>query len=118
MRTEQILVVDDKQNIVKNISLFLKREGFETTGARDGEQALKNLQQKKYDLVLLDISMPRMNGFEVMEQVFGIDKGILVIMMTGYASVESAIKPLKLEAWGYLKKPFEYADLVKIVKMH
>jgi two-component system, cell cycle sensor histidine kinase and response regulator CckA len=50
--------------------------------------------------------------------VFGIDKGILVIMMTGYASVESAIKPLKLEAWGYLKKPFEYADLVKIVKMH
>jgi DNA-binding response OmpR family regulator len=43
MRTEQILVVDDKQNIVKNISLFLKREGFETTGARDGEQALKNL---------------------------------------------------------------------------
>ncbi len=116
MKTEQILVVDDEKRIVDNISLCLKREGFEITGAHDGQEALQKILQTKFDLVLLDISMPRMNGFEVMEQIFGLDKDVLVIIITGYASVESAIKALKLGAWDYLKKPFEYADLIKTVK--
>ncbi len=116
MRPEQILVVDDERRIVDNIAQCLKREGFEVTGAHDGSQAVALFEQQRFDLVLLDISMPGMNGYEVMEHIFGLDGDVLIIIMTGFASVESAVKALKKGAWDYLKKPFEYADLIKTVK--
>ncbi|MCP3876225.1 MAG: response regulator [Desulfobacteraceae bacterium] len=116
MEREQILVVDDEERIVENITLCLKREGFQTQGASNGEEAIKIFEQQKFDIVLLDISMPGMNGYEVMEHIFGIDEDVLIIIITGYASVESAIKALRIGAWDYLKKPFEYADLIKTVK--
>jgi len=116
MRSEQILVVDDERRIVDNISLYLKREGFQTTGAYDGDEAVKIFEQQKFDLVLLDVSMPGMNGYEVMEHIFSIDEDVSVIIITGNASIESAIRALKIGAWDYLKKPFEYAELIKTVK--
>ena len=116
MRSEHILVVDDERRIVDNISLCLEREGFQTTGAYDGDEAVRIFDQQKFDLVLLDVSMPGMNGYEVMEHIFGIDEDVSVIIITGNASVESAIRALKIGAWDYLKKPFEYADLIKTVK--
>jgi PAS domain S-box-containing protein len=115
MRPEQILVVDDEQRIVENIRLCLKREGFQTAGAYDGNGAVEIFEQGKFDLVLLDVSMPGMNGYEVMERLLSMDKDVLIIIITGYASVESAIRALKIGAWDYLKKPFEYADLIKTV---
>ena len=116
MSPKHILVVDDEKRIVENITLCLKREGFQTTGAYDGNEAIRIFEQQKFDLVLLDVSMPGMNGYEVMEHIFAIDEEALIIIITGYASVESAIRALKIGAWDYLKKPFEYADLVKTVK--
>jgi len=116
MSPKHILVVDDEKRIVENITLCLKREGFQTTGAYDGNEAIRIFEQQKFDLVLLDVSMPGMNGYEVMEHIFAIDEEALIIIITGYASVESAIRALKIGAWDYLKKPFEYAELVKTVK--
>ncbi len=116
MSIEQILVVDDEQRIVENISFCLKREGFEAVGAFNGEEALGLFQQHHFDVVLLDVSMPGMNGYDVMERLFDLDPDIIVIIITGYASVESAIRALKIGAWDYLKKPFEYAELIKTVK--
>jgi len=116
MSPKHILVVDDEKRIVENITLCLKREGFQTTGAYDGNEAIRIFEKQKFDLVLLDVSMPGMNGYEVMEHIFAIDEEALIIIITGYASVESAIRALKIGAWDYLKKPFEYADLVKTVK--
>jgi PAS domain S-box-containing protein len=116
MRSEQILIVDDEKRIVDNISLCLKREGFQTTGAYDGDEAVRIFEQGTFDLVLLDVSMPGMNGYEVMEHIFAIDEDVLIVMITGNASVESAIRALKIGAWDYLKKPFEFANLIKTVK--
>lgn len=116
MRPEKILVVDDETRIVDNIAHCLKREGFCVTGAHDGQEAVALFERQRFDLVLLDISMPGMNGYEVMERIFGLDGDVLIIIMTGFASVESAVKALKKGAWDYLKKPFEYADLIKTVK--
>ena len=116
MRPEKILVVDDETRIVDNIGHCLKREGFQVTGAHDGQEAVALFERQRFDLVLLDISMPGMNGYEVMERIFGLDGDVLIIIMTGFASVESAVKALKKGAWDYLKKPFEYADLIKTVK--
>ena len=116
MSSEKILVVDDEERIVDNISLCLQREGFQTVGAYDGKEALKLFEQEQFDLVLLDISMPHMNGYEAMEHILEIDKDAVIVIITGNASIESAIRALKTGAWDYLKKPFEFADLTKTVK--
>ena len=116
MRSEQILVVDDERRIVENIAFCLKREGFETASAFSGEEALTIFKQQPFDVVLLDVSMPGMNGYEAMEHLLALDEDVLIIVITGYASVESAIRALKIGAWDYLKKHFESADLIKTVK--
>ena len=116
MKPEKILVVDDERRIVENIARCLKREGFQVAGAYDGDEAVAAFEQDGFDLVLLDISMPGMDGYEVMEHLLAMDPDAMIIIMTGFASVESAVRALKLGAWDYLKKPFEYADLVKTVK--
>lgn len=116
MRPEQILIVDDEKRIVENISLCLQKEGYRAIGAFNGDDAIKFFQQNRFDLVLLDISMPGMNGYEVMEHIYGLDDEVLIIIITGYASIESAVRALKIGAWDYLKKPFEYADLIKTVQ--
>ncbi len=116
MSSEKILIVDDEERIVDNISLCLQREGFQTVGAYDGKEALKLFEQGQFELVLLDISMPHMNGYEAMEHILEIDKDAVIVIITGNASIESAIRALKIGAWDYLKKPFEFADLTKTVK--
>jgi PAS domain S-box-containing protein len=116
MRPEQILIVDDEKRIVENISLCLQKEGYRTVGAYNGDEAIKYFEQNRFDLVLLDISMPGRNGYEVMEHIYGLDDEVLIIIITGYASIESAVRALKIGAWDYLKKPFEYADLIKTVQ--
>ncbi len=116
MRPEHLLVVDDEKRIVENIRLCLEREGFLTSGAHDAESAIELFRHHRFDLVLMDVNMPGISGYDAMEHFFGIDKDIGIIIITGYASVESAIRALKLGAWDYLKKPFEYADLIKTVK--
>ncbi|WP_022664429.1 response regulator [Desulfospira joergensenii] len=116
MKPENILVVDDESRIVDNISRCLKREGYDTVEAQNGAQALALFEQQHFDLVLLDISMPELNGYETMERILRKNSETLIIIMTGFASVESAVKALKEGAWDYLKKPFEYAELIKTVK--
>ncbi len=116
MGSEKILVVDDEKRVLDSVVFFLKREAFEVVQAAHGRDALSLVKKSRFDLVLLDISMPEMDGFEVMDRIFGYDPEVFVIMMTGYATVESAVKALKQGAWDYLKKPFEYADLIKTVK--
>ncbi|MGD9826773.1 response regulator [Desulfobacter sp.] len=116
MRPEQILVVDDEERIVKSIAGCLTKEGFSVFCACDGLQAITLFNTQKFDLVLMDISMPGMDGYETMASMFELDPEVLVIIMTGFASVASAVSALKQGAWDYLKKPFEFADLVKTVK--
>ncbi|MCP4115464.1 MAG: response regulator [Desulfobacteraceae bacterium] len=116
MDAERILVVDDEARVLDSIQFFLAREGYDADKASCGTDALALAREKRYDLVLLDVSMPGMDGFEVMDHLFGMDPDLFVIMVTGYATVESAVRALKQGAYDYLKKPFEFADLIKTVK--
>ncbi len=116
MKPEQILVVDDERRVVQSIKRCLTREGFRVFCAYDGLQAVTLFNTQKFDLVLLDISMPGMDGYETMARMLELDSEVLVVIMTGFASVESAVAALKQGAWDYLKKPFEFADLIKTVK--
>lgn len=116
MRPEQILVVDDEKRIVESISRCLTSEGFRVFYAYDGLQAVTLFNTQKFDLVLMDISMPDMDGYEAMARIFELDPEVLVIIMTEFASVASAVSALKQGAWDYLKKPFEFDELIKTVK--
>ena len=116
IKPEQILVVDDEKRIVDSIAKCLTSQGLRVFCAYDGLQAISVFNKQKFDLVLMDISMPDMDGYEAMAKMFELDTEVLVIIMTGFASVESAVSALKQGAWDYLKKPFEYADLIKTVK--
>ncbi len=117
MEKEKILVVDDEVDIVRLITLKLANEGFKVIGAGDGEEALKKVAEDKPDLIILDISMPKMDGWEVCEKLKAKpeSKDIPIIMLTALGYIAEEFKGLQLGAVRYLKKPFDTDTLVTTV---
>lgn len=111
---EKILIVDDEAFIRENLERILQEEQYATTSARDGKQALAFLKEEVFDLVFLDLKLPDISGLEILKKIKEYDPDLLVIIMTGYASVESAVDALKMGAYDYIKKPFK-ADVIKLI---
>ena len=111
---KHILVVDDEEIIRENLSRILAEEEYRVSTAACGEEGLAEMRKTEFDLVLLDMNLPDMNGLEVLERARETDPELLVIVITGYASVESAVNALKLGAYDYIKKPFK-ADAIKLI---
>lgn len=116
--TKKILIVDDEPNIVISLEFLMRREGFDVTVARDGEEALGAISQERPDLVLLDVMMPKVNGFEVCEQVRAnpANASMHIIMLTAKGREAEISKGLGLGADGYITKPFSTRDLVEQVR--
>lgn len=114
--TPKILIVDDEVRMCDSLKVLLSNEGYETFTANDGRQALNRLAQEDIDLVLLDIVMPDMNGLEIMAHIEQEALNTLVIVITGHASVNSAVESLRKGAHDYLRKPFEFDELLKRVR--
>lgn len=111
---EKILVVDDESFICENLERILIEENYHTVIAQEGKAALRVLKEEAIDLVFLDLKLPDISGLDVLRQLKEIVPDLLVIVMTGYASVESAVEALKLGAYDYIKKPFK-ADVIKLI---
>lgn len=111
---KKILIVDDEDFIRQNLDRILKEEGYRTAIAKDGKEALDFLKEGSFDLVFLDLRLPDISGLEVLKTIKESDPDLLVIVMTGYASVESAVEALKSGAYDYIKKPFK-ADVIKLI---
>ncbi|MCU0574270.1 MAG: sigma-54 dependent transcriptional regulator [Syntrophobacteraceae bacterium] len=111
---EKILIVDDEAFICENLQRILGEEHYDTTVAQSGEAALESLRRNHVDLVFLDLSLPDMHGLDILKHIKGVDPDLLVIVITGYASVESAVEALKMGAYDYIKKPFK-ADVIKLI---
>ncbi|NTV41888.1 MAG: sigma-54-dependent Fis family transcriptional regulator, partial [Syntrophobacteraceae bacterium] len=111
---EKILIVDDESFICENLERILKEEQYGTVAAQTGKAALDVLKEESIDLVFLDLNLPDTHGLEVLKRSKELDPDLLVIIMTGYASVESAVEALKLGAYDYIKKPFK-ADVIKLI---
>ena len=111
---EKILVVDDEAIIRNTLERILTEERYAVTSVSTGTDALSSLATSDVDLVLLDLNLPDVNGIEVLRQAKELDPDLLVIVVTGYASVESAVEALKLGAYDYIKKPFK-ADVIKLI---
>jgi signal transduction histidine kinase len=113
-RPDRVLVVDDQDVICEVLRTLLRREGFDVETARDGRSALENLRAHPYDVMLLDKNLPDLSGLEVLAQSRDLRPELEVIMITGYASLDSALSALQQGAYDYLVKPF--ADLDEVAE--
>jgi DNA-binding NtrC family response regulator len=112
----RILIVDDEDVIIRSCVRILQDPRYIVDSARDGRSALKQIDEGAYDLVLLDIMMPGMDGMEVLAQVKERHPEVDVIMVTGLSQVQTAVKAMKLGAFDYLPKPFEPDELKHVVE--
>lgn len=107
----KILIVDDEQNILDILSLVLTSEKHEVDIALEGYSAIDKVKMKKYDLVLLDIKMPKMDGLEVLERIMELDRSLIVIMISGHGNFETAVEATKRGAYNYIQKPPDLDEL-------
>ncbi|MCK5203958.1 MAG: sigma-54-dependent Fis family transcriptional regulator, partial [Desulfobacterales bacterium] len=112
----KILVVDDEAPHRKMIEAVLTDEGYEIKQADDGQAAIEAVDQGFYDLILMDIRMTKVSGIEALKQIKDISPGIPIIIMTAYASVDSAVDALKSGAYDYLTKPLDIDELKILVQ--
>ncbi|MFH0931666.1 MAG: sigma-54 dependent transcriptional regulator [Candidatus Zixiibacteriota bacterium] len=116
MAKGNILVVDDEVVICKSIQRILSPEGFEVKTAQSGEEALEKLSQESFDIVITDLKMPGMDGMELLTKIKEKDPEIVVIMITGYSTVQTAVRAMKMGALDYIPKPFTPEELIVVVE--
>src|SRR3954462_10915472 len=112
-RPPRILVVDDERSMRELLAIVLRREGYEVLLAENGRGAIDMLEHESVDLLISDIKMPDLSGVEVLRAAKRLDQNILGIMITAFASTETAVEAMRLGACDYLSKPFDI-DLLKM----
>jgi two-component system response regulator PilR (NtrC family) len=113
---DRILIVDDEPGMRDFLSILLRKEGYGVSLAESAEKAIEVLGRGEFDLVISDISMPGLSGIDVLRHSRAANPDTPVILITAYASTESAVEALKLGAWDYLLKPFDVEELKNIVR--
>jgi two-component system nitrogen regulation response regulator GlnG len=116
MPLTRILVADDEESMRWVLSKALKRKGFSVDLAIDGRQALTMIQDNSYDLAILDIKMPGINGLDLLEKVRELKKDLLVVIMTAEASMKNAVEAMKRGAFDYITKPFDLDVIDAIIE--
>ena len=112
----QILIVDDELSVRDSLSKWFREEGYEVGSAEDASDALTRLAEHPWDVALVDIKMRGTDGIELQRHMHEIDSKLIVIMMTGYASVETAVTALKNGAYDYVTKPLDPDEIAHLVK--
>lgn len=105
------MIVDDEESIREWLSIALKKEGYETKCAEDGEEALKLFKKDRFDAIITDIRMPKLDGLELLKEIKGLNPSANVIMTTAFGSMESAIEALRGGAADYITKPFKIEEV-------
>jgi DNA-binding NtrC family response regulator len=116
MAGPRILIVDDEQIARENLEHVLLREGYETVSATNGLVAIEELEKEEFDLVLTDIRMQPVDGLHVLDRARELYPGIEVIVITGYASVSSAVEAMRKGAYYYISKPYKIDEVRVLVK--
>ncbi len=113
----RILIVDDEGIAVKNLAHFLRQEGYAVVTATSGAEALNRLDASNFDIVVTDLKMPDITGIDVIEKAKNKNADTEAIMITGYASVDSAIEAMRKGAFHYLTKPFSLEEIQSTIEM-
>lgn len=112
----KLLIVDDDEKFLVTIAERLGLKDFDVTTATEGNQAMKAAKKGKFDVTILDLKMPGMDGTELLKIMKQKHKFLEVIILTGYASIDSAVECTKLGAFGYLEKPYNFEKLLEMLK--
>lgn len=116
MRNEKILIVDDSKEIRNILSTFLKEEGFKVYTAENGKKALDLIKEKIIDLIITDIRMPEMDGYQLTKKVKEERPRVGIIIMTAYTSIYTEGDIRKIGADDYISKPFELVDIIEKIE--
>jgi DNA-binding NtrC family response regulator len=111
MEQKFILVVDDDRGSREMLRECLERIGYTVVEAADGEEALKRFVPGRFDVVLSDIVMPKINGMDLFRKIKGRDENVVFILITGHPNLEDAVRAIQNGAYDYITKPFRFEDL-------
>jgi len=116
MVQDKILVADDEKSMREFLEIMLKKEGYKVTLASNGEEVIKLIEKEIFDLALVDIRMPRQDGLSALKKIKSVSPETIVIMITAYASADTAIKAMKEGAYDYITKPFKIDEIKMIIQ--
>ncbi len=116
MARNSILLVDDEAGIRKSLGAVLTEEGFKVTTAKTGEECLRQLEKKAFELILLDIWLPGINGLETLEAIKKMKVNAAVVMISGHGTIETAVKATRLGAFDFIEKPLSIEKTLLVVK--
>ena len=119
MNTEykiKLLMVDDEVKFLQSISRRLGLQNFDVTGASNGEETIACAENGFFDVAVVDIQMPGMDGVQVLKKLKARHKYLEIIILTGHATIDSAVESTKLGAFKYLEKPYAFENFVEIIK--
>lgn len=114
--TVQVLIVDDDQRFVDQLASDLTEEGFRTLSARDGSEAVRILTEQPVDVGLIDLSMPGMDGIELLKQAAKIAEEVPLIVITGHATIERAVQATRLGAYDLIEKPASFDRILSVIE--
>ena len=112
----KLLVVDDEAIALNNLTYILKKEGYDVTGTQSGPRALKHIEEGEFNLVLTDLKMEKVDGMQLLKRTKELYPDTEVIMITGFATVDSAIEAMKSGAYYYIAKPYKLDEVRKVVR--
>ena len=112
MKGSRVLLVDDEVVFTTNMSKLLTSRGYRVTAANSGDDAIRALEESDFDVVVLDLKMPGMDGLATLKEIKKLGLFIETLILTGHGSIDSALEAVKLGAYDYLTKPCEIGDLV------
>src|SRR5574340_510328 len=112
----KILIVDDERVALKNLEHVMKKEGYEVTATQSGQNAVNLLEDTAFDVVLTDLKMEKVDGFQVLKRCREAHPDTEVVMITGFATLESAVDAMKNGAFYYIAKPFKLDEVRKVVQ--
>jgi two-component system response regulator AtoC len=114
--TPRILIVDDEEIVRESLSGWLEKDGYAVATAPDGRRALERVKESPWSILLVDLKMPGMDGLQVLEEARKLQPDVSIVMITAYATVETAVKAIKLGAYDYIVKPFDPEELSLMIQ--
>jgi DNA-binding NtrC family response regulator len=112
MPGSRVLLVDDEAIFTKNMTKLLKNRGYQVTAVNSGDAAIRELEQNRFDVLVLDLKMPGMDGITTLKETAKLGLFTETLILTGHGSIDTALEAMKLGAYDYLTKPCEIDELV------
>jgi len=111
-----LLIVDDESGIRESLGALLRDECYEVETVGSGEECLREIEERRFDLILLDVWLPGLDGLSALERIQTLDAAPMVVMISGHANIEAAVRATKLGAFDFIEKPLSLEKIVVVVR--